>query len=328
MKLDWGRRQFMTAGSALALASPFPVLARDKPLLRFSAVFSNRDIRADMMRQLAEALRDDFSYQGEYGDSLFRQGTELLAIQRGLLEMGNVAPQDIADQIPAWSVVTAGYLFRNAAHVKAFFASDASVELKRLAGDRLGLHILGPTYYGLRQIGLKGGKEIKTPADLAGIKLRMPGGTAWQFLGAALGATPTPMAFIDVYNGLKGGLIDAQDNPLPNVENMRFYEVIDQIVLTSHLVGFDLLIISKKLWDTMSPDKRARFQTAVDKALDFSTAKHLSRESELVAHFKSKGLKVYEPDIAAFRKHVQARYLASSLARDWPPGLVDKINAM
>ncbi len=163
---------------------------------------------------------------------------------------------------------------------------------------------------------------------MAGIKLRMPPGEAWQFLGEALGANPTPMAYAEVYTGLQTGAIDGQDNPLPNVENMKFYEVMSQIVLTSHLVGFDLLTVSKRVWDQMDSDKQARFQAAADAAIDFSTEKHLAREGELVQFFKDKGLKVYEPDQAAFRKHVQAKYLASDLAKHWPDGMVDKINAL
>ena len=62
--------------------------------------------------------------------------------------------------------------------------------------------------------------------------------------------------------GLQTGAIDGQDNPLPNVENMKFYEVMSQIVLTSHLVGFDLLTISKNAWDEMSAEKQANVQAA------------------------------------------------------------------
>ena len=130
--------------------------------------------------------------------------------------------------------------------------------MKKMTEDQLGVQVLGPTYFGVRQVGLKPNKEIKTPADLAGIKLRMPGGDAWQFLGTALGANPTPMAYAEVYTGLQTGAIDGQDNPLPNVENMKFYEVMSQIVLTSHLVGFDLLIVSKKVWDEMGAEKQAQ----------------------------------------------------------------------
>ena len=328
MKLQATRRQFLVGTGILAASAAFPAFAQDKPKLRFSAVFSEQDIRAEMMKKFADAVAEDFTFEGYYGGNLFKQGTELVALQRGNLEMGNIAPQDISNQIPAWSILTAGYLFRDAAHLKAFFASDAGAEMKQMTEDQLGVKVLGPTYFGVRQVGLRVDKEIKTPADMAGIKLRMPGGDAWQFLGEALGANPTPMAYAEVYTGLQTGAIDGQDNPLPNVENMKFYEVMKQIVLTSHLVGFDLLTVSKKVWDEMDADKQDRFQAAADAAIDFSTEKHLARESELVEQFKSAGLNIYEPDLPAFRSHVQQKYLASDLAKDWPQGMVDKINAL
>ena len=322
------RRQFLAGAGLLATAAAFPALAQDKAKLRFSAVFSEQDIRAEMMKMFADDIKDDFVFEGYYGGNLFKQGTELVALQRGNLEMGNIAAQDVSKQIPAWSILTAGYLFRDAAHLKTFFASDLGTQMKQMTEDQLGVKVLGPTYFGVRQIGLKPTKEIKTPADMAGIKLRMPGGDAWQFLGSALGANPTPMAYAEVYTGLQTGAIDGQDNPLPNVENMKFYEVMSQIVLTSHLVGFDLLTVAKKTWDEMGAEKQARFQAAADKAIDFSTQKHLAREKELVEEFKSKGLKLYEPDVAAFRKFAQEKYLGSDLAKDWPQGMVEKINAL
>ncbi|APF39192.1 C4-dicarboxylate ABC transporter (plasmid) [Chelatococcus daeguensis] len=328
MKLHATRRQFLVGTGILAASSAVPALAQDKPKLRFSAVFSEQDIRAEMMKKFADAIAGDFTFEGYYGGNLFKQGTELVALQRGNLEMGNIAPQDISNQIPAWSILTAGYLFRDAAHLKAFFASDAGAEMKKMTEDQLGVRVLGPTYFGVRQVGLRVDREIKTPADMAGIKLRMPGGDAWQFLGRALGANPTPMAYAEVYTGLQTGAIDGQDNPLPNVENMKFYEVMKQIVLTSHLVGFDLLTVSKKVWDGMDADRQARFQAAADAAIDFSTEKHLARESELAERFKAAGLKIYEPDVEAFRSHVQQQYLASDLAASWPAGMVDKINAL
>jgi TRAP-type transport system periplasmic protein len=328
MNVHANRRQFLAGAAATGALVAFPALAQDKPKLRFSAVFSEQDIRAEMMKMFADAVADDFTFEGYYGGNLFKQGTELVALQRDNLEMGNIAPQDISNQIPAWSILTAGYLFRDAAHLNAFFASDAGAEMKQMTEDQLGVKVLGPTYFGVRQVGLRVDKEIRTPADMAGIKLRMPGGDAWQFLGRALGADPTPMAYAEVYTGLQTGAIDGQDNPLPNVENMKFYEVMSQIVLTSHLVGFDVLTVSKKLWDEMDADKQARFQAAADAAIDFSAEKHLTREAELVEQFKSAGLNIYEPDLEAFRSHVQEQYLASELAASWPEGMVDKINAL
>jgi TRAP-type transport system periplasmic protein len=318
----------LMAAGALALSAAMPATAQDAPKLRFSAVFSEQDIRAEMMKNLAESVSDIAELELFYGGNLFKQGTEIIAIQRGNLEMGNVAPQDIANQIPAFSILTSAYLFRDADHLKLFFESEAGAEMKKMAEDQLGIHILGPTYFGTRQVGLRIDKEVQTPADLSGVKLRMPGGDAWQFLGKALGANPTPMAYAEVYTGLQTGAIDGQDNPLPNVENMKFYEVMEQIVMTSHLVGYDLLVISKEAYEAMSEEDRAAFDKAADEAIAWSTAEHLKREEELAEQFTEKGLKIYKPDVDAFREHAQKMYLESDLSKDWPDGMLERINAL
>ena len=103
-------------------------------------------------------------------------------------------------------------------------------------------------YFGARQLNLRTDKKVMTPEDLAGVNLRMPATKAWQFLGAALGAAPTPMAFPEVYTALATGAIDGQDNPLPTDFNAKFYEVTDQIVLTGHLVDGVFLTMSGKTW--------------------------------------------------------------------------------
>jgi TRAP-type transport system periplasmic protein len=327
--INFTRRTLVAAGAVVALAGfTTAATAQDKIALRFSAVFSEQDIRAEMMTNFAEGIGEEFDYQGYYGGTLFKQGTELVALQRGNLEMGNIAPQDISNQIPAWSVLTSAYLFRDADHLRSFFNSEPGMEMKQMVEDQLGVKILGPTYFGSRQVGLRVDKKINTPADMAGIKLRMPGGDAWQFLGTALGANPTPMAYAEVYTGLQTGAIDGQDNPLPNVQNMKFYEVMSQIVLTSHLVGYDLLTISLDAWNKLSADQQATVQAAADSAIEWSTAEHQKREEELASFMKEQGLDLYKPDVDAFRTHAQKMYLESDLAKDWPEGMVDRINAL
>jgi TRAP-type C4-dicarboxylate transport system substrate-binding protein len=326
MKID--RRSLLKAGAALAAAGAVPAWAQGKPKLRFAAVFSDKDIRADMIKLFAKEVEADYEVETFLGGSLFKQGTELVALQRDNLELGNVAPQDVSKQLPAWSILTSAYLFRDANHLTAFFASDLGAQMKKDVENQLKIRILGPTFFGTRQVGLKPKKKINTPADLAGIKLRMPPGDAWQLLGRSLGANPTPMAYAETYTGLQTGAVDGQDNPLPNVQNMKFYEVMSQIVLTSHLVGFDLLTVNLKTWNGMNAAKQKAFQAAADKAIAWSTAEHLKREAELADGFKKQGLDVYAPDVNAFRAYAQKVYLASDEAKSWQPGLLDKINAM
>ena len=200
--------------------------------------------------------------------------------------------------------------------------------MKTMAEDKLGIHILGPTYFGTRQVGLRVDKKNSTPEDMAGIKLRMPGGEAWQFLGKALGANPTPMAYPEVYTGLQNGAIDGQDNPLPNVQNMKFYEVENQTVMTSHLVGYDLLVVSKTVWDSLDDPQKEAFQSAADAAITCSTEQHINREAELIEFFKGERMEIYTPDVDAFRAYAQKMYLESVISKDWPEGMIDCINAL
>ena len=323
------RRTILKAGAALAAAAAVPAWAQAKPQIRFAAVFSDKDIRADMIRMLAKEVAADFNVEPFLNASLFKQGTELVALQRDNLELGNIAPQDISKQIPAWSILTSAYLFRDANHLNAFWASDLGAQYKKQAEDQIKIRILGPTFFGTRQVGLKVKKRINTPADMAGIKLRMPPGEAWQLLGRSLGANPTPMAFAETYTGLQTGAVDGQDNPLPNVNAVKFYEVMSQIVLTSHLIGYDLLCVNLKTWNAMPAAKQKAFQAAVDKALAWSTAEHLKREAELADTFRKQyGLEIYTPDVKAFREYAQKIYLGSDEAKDWPKGMLEKISAL
>src|SRR5687768_6812348 len=118
MSLRIDRRQMLLGSAAGLAALSVPAFAQDKPTLRFSAVFSEQDIRAGTIKTFGEAIADQFTLQPYFGGTLFKQGTELVALQRDNLEMGNIAAQDISNQVPAWSIFTAGYMFRDADHVK------------------------------------------------------------------------------------------------------------------------------------------------------------------------------------------------------------------
>ena len=138
MTFRLGRRALLSLAVATSVMAAVPATAQDTVELNFSAVFSANDIRAEMMNKFAEALTDEFTFNGYYGATLFAQGTELVAIQRGNLEMGNIAPQDVSNQLPAFSILTSAYLFRDADHLRTFFNSEPGEEMKAMAEDELG----------------------------------------------------------------------------------------------------------------------------------------------------------------------------------------------
>ncbi len=328
MRSPIGRRAALAATTAALLAPAIGARAQARRRIRFTAVFSDQDIRAEAMRGFQRDLAAEFDVELHLNATLFRQGTELVAIQRGNVEMANLAPQDFSRQIPAWSVMASAYLFRDVDHMSKVFASPVGEEFKRMAREQLNVQILGPLYFGTRHVNLRPRTRIATPADMRGLKLRMPPGETWQFLGEALGASPTPVAFAELYTALQTGTVDGQDNPLPTSRTMRFHEVTTQFVLTSHLVAYDLLSISSRTWDALSAAQKAAVQAAADKAIAESTRRHLAQEEEMVAFFRSQGLEVYAPNVDAFRAEAQRRYLASAQSQSWPAGILDRISAV
>ncbi|WP_439549813.1 TRAP transporter substrate-binding protein DctP [Falsiroseomonas sp.] len=323
-----GRRTLLATAAALATAPVLSARAQQRRRVRFTAVFSDQDIRADAMKGFQRDLAADFDIELHLNATLFRQGTELVAIQRGNVEMANLAPQDFSRQIPAWSVMASAYLFRDVDHMTKVFASPIGDDFKRMAREQLNVHVLGPLYFGTRHVNLKPRTRITTPADMRGIKLRMPPGETWQFLGEALGANPTPVAFAELYTALQSGTVDGQDNPLPTSRTMRFHEVTTQFVLTSHLVAYDLLSVSTRVWDALTPAQRTAMQAAADKAIAESSRRHVAQEQEMLDFFRAQGLEVYAPNVDAFRAEAQRRYLASTQSQGWPAGILDRINAI
>lgn len=327
-----GRRRAL-GGAAAGLAAVAGLRAQPARAagitLRMSTPATPTDMRSKALEDaFAPAVKGFATYEPHYNATLFKQGTEIEAIARGNLEMSITSAQELAEIIPAWTIFTSGYLMRSAEHQKKVFAGDIGKEMYKLTEDKLGVKLLTVMYLGRRQLDLRGTKKIMVPADLAGMKLRMPGTEAWLFLGKALGANPVPMAFTEVYTGLQTGAIDGQDNPLPTDRDSKFYEVTQQIVLTSHLVDMNFLAFSKKVWDKLTPAQQATVQKAADDAADLGRKRQLALEDELAKFFAEKGLKVYTPDVEAFRKHVQAEYLKSKFAKTWPKGMLERVNAV
>jgi TRAP-type C4-dicarboxylate transport system substrate-binding protein len=322
------RRAAIAAGaSAVALAWSGAAHAQAKQKLKFSCAFTETDLRAEAYKSLAAAIKDDFDFEPYWGNTLFKQGTELVALQRDNLDLCNLAPADISKQIPAWSLLTSAYLFRDADHMKKTFKSDVGKDFIKMAKDQLGIQIIAPCYFGSRSVNLKPDKAIKTPADMAGIKLRMPPGEFWQFLGESLGANPTPVAYAELYTALQTGTVDGQDNPVVASKLMKFDEVTSQFVLTRHVIAYDVMAMRSKIWDAMKPEQQAKFQAAADKAMDENTERFNKQEAEVLEYFRKEGKKVYEPDQAAFRAFAQKKYV-DKYGNDWPKGALERINAI
>jgi tripartite ATP-independent transporter DctP family solute receptor len=275
---------------------------------------------------LDKAAPNQFDVQIHLNASLFKQGAEPAAMARGNLELTTVSAFDIAKLVPEFSIFTAGYIVRDPQHQQKVFNGPIGDELFKAVADKMEITILSTAYLGTRQVNLREARNVRTPADLKGIKLRMPGSKEWLFLGETLGATATPLAFGEVYMGLKTGTIDGQDNPLPTVRAAKFYEVTKQLVLTNHLVDSLHIAIASKTWNGLTAAQKQAVKAAAQAATSFNNDNRTKEEAQIIDFFKQQGLQVSTPDVEAFRKSVQDAYAKSDYAKVWTKGMLERIN--
>lgn len=326
---NWPDRHLRSLCVVVLLACSIPAFAGEKLKIRLSFDAPASDARAiALTEKFGPGIASFAEFEPHWNGSLFRQGTEVIAVARGNLDMTVTSAQQLAEFVPAFSIFTAGYVHRDAGHQVRVFNDELMAPLKQQVEQKLGIKLLAVMYLGRRQLNLRTDQRVMTPADLKGIKLRMPGSATWQFLGQALGASPTPMAFSEVYTALQTGAVDGQDNPLPTVVNAKFHEVTSQIILTSHIVDLNYIAFSKIIWDRLTPAQQSQLERAAVAAADHGRHQQLLLEGSLLDFLRASGLQIYEPDLDAFRKHVQDRYRASVYAQSWPAGLLERINEL
>ena len=321
----------LAATAAFTVATAPTAFAQTKTVLRISSPAVPDDWHGKMWDVFKDSLNksapNQYDVQINLNGALFKQGTEPAAMARGNLELASISAFDIAKLVPEFSVFTAGYVIRDPKHQQKVFNGPIGDELFKAASEKMDVTLLATAYLGTRQLTLRDNRKVNTPADLKGVKLRMPGSKEWLFLGNALGATATPLAFGEVYMGLKTGTIDGQDNPLPTVRAAKFYEVTQQIVLTNHLVDSLFIAVSNKTWSSLPPAEQKKLKAAAQAAVAFNNDNRIKEEAQILDFFKKQGLKVNKPNQEAFRKAVQTTYDQSEMAQSWPKGLIERINA-
>lgn len=262
--------------------------------------------------------------------SLMTQEGEIDACARGTLDMYFSSPFLISDQLDYLSMFTAAYIYKNADHMLAVWNGDIGQKVVEDVADHCNVRWLSFIYCGSRHLLLRDiGKEVHTPEDMAGVNLRMPNSDAWLFMGRALGANPTPMAFAEVYTGLQTGAIDGQENPLQTDIAQKWYEVSSQVVLTGHCIEPMCVAINEDLWQSLAPEYQEILTTALKESIDECNATNVAAEQECIEFMRNQGLTVIEPDLDAFMEYAENYYLADAdMTASWDMDLYREIKDM
>ena len=225
-----------------------------------------------------------------------------------------------------WGVLDCPYLLRDYDHLIKATRSNVIKEISEKMDKSRGVLILrADMYYGARHL-TTSKKEIKTPADLKGMLIRAPDQPVYLAAVRAMGATPTPVAFGDLYMALKQGVVDGQENPIPTIYTYKYYEAQKYIMLTGHMVRTNVIGAASAWYKGLAQDLRSILDKDLEASVEYSNKLTLKQEVDMLEELKKNGMIVVQPDVEAFR--AAAKDVPKEFEKAWGAGLAERIAAI
>src|SRR5699024_5398082 len=253
------------------------------------------NIASEKFKEVLENNEDvNFKVDIKANAAMGSEGEAIEQVSNGSLEMTTVAADsNLSDTIPEMNVFGVPYIFDDKEQVYSALDGEAGDELLDLAEDQ-NMKGLGYWEVGFRNI-TNDSNEIKKPEDMKGLQIRVQPAKVWESHMEALGASPTPVNFDELYSALDQGVVDGEENPLPTIDSMKFYEVQDYISMTKHAYTPAVVLMSKNFYDDMSEDEMTAIQDAVDEAKTYQREELDKQEDEIIDKLKDEGVTITEP---------------------------------
>jgi tripartite ATP-independent transporter DctP family solute receptor len=238
-----------------------------------------------------------------FTDSQLGNQRELVEqLRDGTLEMTWVTTGFFGSWEPVLNTLEIGYLFEDREHAFRAFDGPLGDEIATLV-ERHGVKLLGFYEAGMRHV-TNSQRAIEGPDDLRGLKIRTPQAKYHLTTLEMMGASPTPMAFNELYTAMEQRVVDGQENPLSNIYNAAFYEVNGHLAMTGHLHLTHMVMYSERLWERLPPDKQELIRQAVVDSQEVQRAKVAEDDASLLAVLEERGMQVTRPDRAALADKV------------------------
>ena len=224
-------------------------------------------------------------------------------VQLGAVAMTKVSTMNLESFTPLFAVFNLPYIFKSKEHY--FGILDGEIGEKMLAAPRENL-FQGLTYYDAGARSFYANKEILTPQDLSGLKIRVMGSQMAIQMMRLLGGSPTPMPYGEVYTALQQGVIDGAENNATALTLSRHGEVVKSLSISEHTMLPDVLLISTKVWESLGEQQRAVILEAANESKEFQRGLWKEVISQSMVQIKQKmGVKVVRPDKRPFIERVR-----------------------
>jgi len=228
------------------------------------------------------------------------------AIQLGYLSMTKISSAALEGFVDEYKIFGIPYLFRDSDHFWKVANGPIGKEIL-LSGQSKRLR--GLCYYDAGARSFYAKKPIRTPADLSAggvtLKVRVMNSPMAFEMVSTMGGSPTPISWGELYTALDQGVVDAAENNPPSLLTSRHYEICDYYILDEHSRVPDVLVISTRVWEDLTPEQQKILQEAVDESVEYQRKIWIESEEESFAVFKKKGVTIIHPDKQPFIESVQ-----------------------
>jgi tripartite ATP-independent transporter DctP family solute receptor len=233
-------------------------------------------------------------------------GTEkecIEALQLGYLAITKTSTAPMESFVPKMKIFGIPYLFRDSEHFWKVLKGPIGKELL-LAGQSKGLR--GLCYYDAGARSFYAKKEINSPTDLKGLKIRVQNSVMSVKMIKAMDGSSTSIPFGELYTALDQGVVDAAENNPPSFYTSRHYEVCRYYSMDEHARLPDILIISVRVWNNLKPEFQQILQEAVDESVEYQRKIWTEAEEADMKKVKEAGVQVSYPDKEPFRASVKS----------------------
>jgi tripartite ATP-independent transporter DctP family solute receptor len=258
-------------------------------------------------KEVTERTKGRYKIEAFYAGSLGGERESIESVQLGTQALTLTSTGPVPNFVPEARILDIPFLFRDKAHARAVLDGPIGEEIAKKFESK-GLKVLSWCDNGVRHM-TNSKRDVHTPDDLKGLKLRTMENPVHMAAYKALGIVPTPMAFPEVFTALQQGTVDGQENPIPVILASKFSQVQKHLSLTGHVYSPAALILSPAVWNKLSAADKAAFTAAAKKGAAAQRKKVNDDENTGIAQLKSEGMQVVEKvDGESFRKAVAPAY--------------------
>jgi len=292
------------------LVSLFSSMAFAVTTIRLAHVVNEKDAFHQCALKFKELVEEGSN--GELKVTIFpnaKLGDERTLLERmklGVVDAGVITTGPFINFIPSFGVFDLPFIFSSPEHAYTVLDGPVGKDLLKEM-ENLGWKGLAYGERGFRNL-TNSKKEVKTPDDIKGLKIRLMQNPVYVDSFKALGANAVPMAWTEVLTALQQGTVDGQENPLNVIVAFKLYETQKYLSLTRHAYAPNVIMLSMKTWKKLSPEHQALVQGSAQTAAEYNRKLDNDNAAEWLQFLKDQGMTVTEPDLAAFREAVKPVY--------------------